>query len=700
MTDFARLVLASDTTGLTSAQRELRNLTIAGDQTERNVTRATGMMDKGFRNVAMAAARMAGALTGAFLSGRWLVGAIRDSEELERTMMRTQAIIRATGGVAGRTAEQLKAQADALGRATLADERQILRVQQQLLTFRNIRGQVFDDAIEAALDLSEAMGVDLSSASLQVARALEDPVRGVTALTRSGTVFTEAQRDMIRSMVEAGNVAGAQALILDELKDQYGGAAEAAAQGLGGAVDGLGQSMRDMGRAMVENFGLMDATQAAVEALERGARFLGDNMEYVRIGALGASAVVLGMYTPAIVTATGATLAWIASLITLRGALMATGIGALIVGAGVMIDFLIRLRSATGSWGEALSAHGDLAEGVWEGIKTSAASIEPAMRAIWSDIQSGFFTMLENLSSRWARFLTGIGNSAFALGWDDVAARIGGAAESVWETVDGFREAASSAGGAADKLRAQAAQMATAGFDRAKSALADLNAIINRNTDDTTEAADAARKLAQELDNVAGGGGGGSGGGGGARGAAEALDNLSDSAQQAAQMGQQIEQSFESAFVSFVTGAQSARQAASQLLSSLSRLFAQRAFQVLAGSFSFGGGVTGGGVRNISGFSAPSFAGGGFTGFGPRSGGMDGKGGFPAILHPNETVIDHTKGGGSATLHISLSPELRAEMSGEMQGIAVQVTQAGLGQFSNRVLPGRVKQIEGDPRRR
>lgn len=39
-----------------------------------------------------------------------------------------------------------------------------------------------------------------------------------------------------------------------------------------------------------------------------------------------------------------------------------------------------------------------------------------------------------------------------------------------------------------------------------------------------------------------------------------------------------------------------------------------------------------------------SFDGGGFTGIGPRSGGIDGKGGFPAILHPNETVIDHTKG--------------------------------------------------------
>ena len=40
----------------------------------------------------------------------------------------------------------------------------------------------------------------------------------------------------------------------------------------------------------------------------------------------------------------------------------------------------------------------------------------------------------------------------------------------------------------------------------------------------------------------------------------------------------------------------------------------------------------------------PNFSGGGFTGYGPRSGGMDGKGGMLAMVHPNETVIDHTKG--------------------------------------------------------
>ena len=54
----------------------------------------------------------------------------------------------------------------------------------------------------------------------------------------------------------------------------------------------------------------------------------------------------------------------------------------------------------------------------------------------------------------------------------------------------------------------------------------------------------------------------------------------------------------------------------------------------------------------------PSGNGGGFTGLGSRTGGVDGKGGFPAILHPNETVVDHTKGqsmGSNATVNFNIS---------------------------------------------
>jgi len=55
-------------------------------------------------------------------------------------------------------------------------------------------------------------------------------------------------------------------------------------------------------------------------------------------------------------------------------------------------------------------------------------------------------------------------------------------------------------------------------------------------------------------------------------------------------------------------------------------------------------------------FFKSSNEGGGYTGMGARAGGIDGRGGFPAILHPNETVIDHTKGQGmGATVNFNIS---------------------------------------------
>lgn len=62
----------------------------------------------------------------------------------------------------------------------------------------------------------------------------------------------------------------------------------------------------------------------------------------------------------------------------------------------------------------------------------------------------------------------------------------------------------------------------------------------------------------------------------------------------------------------------------------------------------FGGGLLsffGGGGKGTGTLGLPSFDGGGSTGWGSRSGGLDGKGGFMAMLHPRETVVDHTKGG-------------------------------------------------------
>lgn len=90
------------------------------------------------------------------------------------------------------------------------------------------------------------------------------------------------------------------------------------------------------------------------------------------------------------------------------------------------------------------------------------------------------------------------------------------------------------------------------------------------------------------------------------------------------------------------------------------------------------------GLAQVSAIKAQSFDGGGFTGGGSRSGGLDGKGGFPAILHPNETVIDHTKGQGSGgvvvnqTINVTTGVQqtVRAEIQNLMPQIAEEAKMA------------------------
>ena len=92
------------------------------------------------------------------------------------------------------------------------------------------------------------------------------------------------------------------------------------------------------------------------------------------------------------------------------------------------------------------------------------------------------------------------------------------------------------------------------------------------------------------------------------------------------------------------------------------------------------------GMAQVSAIKSQSFDGGGFTGSGTRSGGIDGKGGFPAILHPNETVIDHTKGQQLRTQGneqpvvvnqtINLSAGVQGTVRSEVQNMLPQIAEA------------------------
>jgi hypothetical protein len=131
-------------------------------------------------------------------------------------------------------------------RVTTYGDETVMTAQAMLLTFTKIGKETFPDALEATLNVATAMGTDLKSAALQVGKALNDPVQGITALTRAGIQFTDGQKDVIKELVETGRTAEAQRMILGELETQMGGAARAARNTLGGAIAGLKNAFGDL----------------------------------------------------------------------------------------------------------------------------------------------------------------------------------------------------------------------------------------------------------------------------------------------------------------------------------------------------------------------------------------------------------------------------------------------------------------------
>ena len=162
-------------------------------------------------------------------------GFISEAEESRRIGRLTEQVIKSTGGEAKITAAQVNDLATAISNKTGVDDEAIQSGENLLLTFTNIQNRagegnkIFDRATEAITDMSAALGQDMKSSAIQVGKALNDPIKGVTALSRAGVSFTKQQKDQIKTLVASGKTLDAQKIILNELGKEFGGAAAAAA---------------------------------------------------------------------------------------------------------------------------------------------------------------------------------------------------------------------------------------------------------------------------------------------------------------------------------------------------------------------------------------------------------------------------------------------------------------------------------------
>jgi len=247
-----------------------------------------------------------------------------------------------------------------------------------------------------------------------------------------------------------------------------------------------------------------------------------------RFAAYGTAAVaIFGVrYVAALVAAAVSTASLSGALLFLRGALIRTGIGALVVLAGEMVYQFSRLVKSSGGFGNALSALGDLASGVWQGITISAKAIPPALEAIWQMVSSSFFGLLSEMQESWSRFLGNLGADLA-----DVPG-MGGFADSILEAsgkaigaMTEFDARAQAAASRAESLKNQAASLASEGFDKAKAAAERLAGIVSKTSDEIETTTDSTTNLNDSLEELGGEGGGKAGK------AAEAMESVKTEAQ-------------------------------------------------------------------------------------------------------------------------------------------------------------------------
>jgi hypothetical protein len=141
------------------------------------------------------------------------------------------------GGKTDAVTKRVIAYAEATARQTGVDTNAIKSTQAKLMTFSEIAktadtmGGSFDRATMAAVDLAAAGFGTAESNAVQLGKALNDPIKGLTSLSKSGVTFTESEKKRIETLVKSNKVGEAQALILSAIEKQVGGTAKATANG-------------------------------------------------------------------------------------------------------------------------------------------------------------------------------------------------------------------------------------------------------------------------------------------------------------------------------------------------------------------------------------------------------------------------------------------------------------------------------------
>ena len=266
----AILWIKGDTKGLSNSLKQSRAMVMSAAQA---MVKSIKIAVAGFAAIGAAAAAVG-------------VVAVRAAGEQLKAEAQLAAVLKSTKEAAGLSADEIKRMAGELQGLTTFGDEAIIRGQALLLTFTGIGKDIFPAATMAMLDMSTALGQDLKSSAVQLGKALNDPILGMTALRRVGVNFSQQQVDMVKAMIASGKTMDAQRFILSELATEFGGSAAAAADTFAGRTEQLknrmGDLMEEIGYVLIPELEKLWAW--AMPKVQQAIKWVSENQEALREG--------------------------------------------------------------------------------------------------------------------------------------------------------------------------------------------------------------------------------------------------------------------------------------------------------------------------------------------------------------------------------------------------------------------------------
>jgi uncharacterized protein YoxC len=172
------------------------------------------------------------------------------SLEAQQAQTRLEAVLHATGGASGQTAESMGALADEMAKLTAFDDTQIKNAAASLATFDRVAGDAFPRVIKLSADLASTGRGDLLTWINILGRVGQEPVQAMGAFERVLGKIDPSMKTLIKNLSDAGDKQGALNTFLAIGESRAGGTAQESYRGLTRQVEGTKKAWDDLMRAM------------------------------------------------------------------------------------------------------------------------------------------------------------------------------------------------------------------------------------------------------------------------------------------------------------------------------------------------------------------------------------------------------------------------------------------------------------------